>query len=204
MRYKQALSIGKSEGTIQCTYAILFDKSGRKLFALQRKHFEDHIPRNYLVNEGSDYGDFWGDNMLIPYTGAGKEGVVLWDGGSRTTDNTDTGYLTIDFPLVEAVQYSADKLVPAKLLYEAKTYLLRTITSAKVVKKQYSERWQKLYDTINNADVVYVKPAAFNWQPVEIGGSTNIESKTTKIQKAKQKLDQAKAILIAAGATNII
>ena len=241
MWYKQALKIGKSEGIIQCTYAILYDEKGDPLFALQRKKFEDEIPVN-----NSDYGDYAGEDVLIPYLGAGAEGVVLWNTGSNFTGRTETGYIVFDMPLVEATQYSSEKYVPVKLLYDAKVYLLRTITSSKQYgwdgewwfydKKSrkfrmrvavtpdneaeieklkesgkfvfyfHESRWRKLYNKINKSDTVYVKPAAFDWRPVEIGGSTgdgDVETRTDRITKAKQKLDQAKAILIAAGATNI-
>lgn len=191
MRYKQALSIGKSEGTIQCTYAIIYDEELQPLFALQRSNNVDKFAN-------VDYNAGIRDLAMIPYTGDGREGIVMWKTTDLFGEKVQTGEIVFDLPVVLATEEKYwGRYVEVEMLYEAKTYITRTIASCKNV----GERYQRLMERIYSNAKFYVKPAAFNWQPIEIRKTAEQE---TRIQKAKQKLDQAKAILIAAGATNII
>ena len=125
MWYRDALAIGRSEGTIQCTYAIIYDADGRKLFALQRKNFEDEYNKYQGMYEYSD------TQRTIVDTGWGNEGIVAWEIDQRTPDGAvDTGYIAFDLPLVYAEEYSTERLVPVKLDYNAVAYLKKTLASA--------------------------------------------------------------------------
>lgn len=145
MKYREALQVGtQAEGTIQCTFATIYDKDGNALFSLQRKRFEDSDAyREMVMKYGEGYeGEYEGNTTFTEnyvYTGDGKEGIIMWadsahgltvggDGGSNTKP---VGIITFDVPLVVVNQYSADKLVPCKLLYPTVEYLRRTIQSSK-------------------------------------------------------------------------
>lgn len=204
MWYKAALSFGKAEGTVQCTYAIIYDKEGNKLFALQRKNFENrsggmNAQQNAWFQEEFENGNYGWDaanNGAMVYTGASQEGLFYWDSGSAQTEFTDTGYLTIDFPLVLAKEWSGERLVPVTLLPEAVGYIKRTLQSVQT--RRHREKWIALAERLNEYETFYVKPAAFNWHPIDVS------IKTEQLKKAENDLNAAKAILAAAGVATII
>ena len=257
MKYKQALTVGtQAEGTIQCTYATLYDKRGRALFSLQRKNFEQSDAYlEYLHEYGYDGTAQYGDNKTIAenyvYTADGQEGVILWDmhgRGQVDIDNAPTGLITFDVPLVAVDSYSPDRLVPCKLLLPAVEYLQRTIKSAKKVTKYtiykinedgtrgqtvmetytkpdfdkleeencgcdidpkaLARTWEDLLKRINTNDVLYVKPAAFRWEITQVRTNSNDltdpDSALGRMEAAKEKYEKAKAVLVAAGLTNLI
>ena len=108
MKYKQALNIGtQAEGTIQCTYAVIYGSNKKPLFALQRKDFDSQTSYfDYKRNTGYDlnntpewdesdkqtsflgaqqqFGDLnkfdvnVSSRNIFVYTGAGKEGILTW------------------------------------------------------------------------------------------------------------------------------
>lgn len=235
MRYRDALAIGTSEGTIQCTYAILYGeeeyskKMGRKvhrhLFSLQRKiDGFNYLPvaTNWFDSQYSEgqMRDLSSDNTQTAtnieydpsrgyqgsgyvYTGDGKEGIFRWGVSSNRfdedkTDEMATGLIGFDLPIVKVTEYSEEKYVPAELLPDARLYILKTMEAARVLDK----RWEEMYKRILNYNgTVYVKPAAFNWQPVEVRNSAN---RSAMIEQARKEMEQAKAVLIAAGASNIL
>lgn len=259
MRYKQALAIGKSEGTIQCTYAIIYDKQGNKVFALQRKGFE----KNWISNAQKREDNFNKStpDIIVTYTGNGAEGIIGWDTGNGSlSGDTATGYITFDMPLVSASEWSGETLVPVRLLFPAIEYMKRTISSAQEIpiamyykfaspeekeaasemldngdmsfdgkaidktenkrigqgwikdddsviliayRKGFSPIWENLMDALNEDTIYYVKPAAFNWQPVDLSNCTDADGVpyNERVRVAKEKLDRAKALLIASGTT---
>ena len=197
MWYRQALAIGRAEGTIQCTYAIIYNASGKKLFALQRRNFEDQVA--YV--ESNQIRD---DLIVVDTQTYGAEGIIAWQADARTPDGfVDTGYIRFDLPLVIANEYSQDKLVPVKLDYNAIAYIKRTLSTAKKYKGGYNPRWLELSKMLNDTDIFYVKPAAFDWRPLDVShmrNSSNAEW-VAKVNKAKKEYEQAKAIMAAASAT---
>ena len=73
-------------------------------------------------------------------------------------------------------------------------------------------KYQELIDIINSKGVVYIKPDAFDWEPLDIENATVVvttdeEEKEIRLDDAladaKRKLDQAKAILATATAVTI-
>ena len=69
----------------------------------------------------------------------------------------------------------------------------------------YNPRWLKLSQRLNDTDIFYVKPAAFDWQPINMENLNQSDLEWKKrIEISKEKLNRAKALLIAAGATAII
>ena len=259
MRYKQALSIGKSEGTIQCTYAIIYDAQGNKVFALQRKGFEKNWISNAQKRE-DNYNRSTPD-IIVTYTGDGAEGIIGWDtGNGAIIGDTATGYITFDMPLVAASEWSGETLVPVRLLFPAIEYMKRTLASAQEIalpiyykfaspddkaaaeemlnngdmsfegmavektelkrigqkwrkeddsviliayRKGYNPIWENLIDNLNEDTIYYVKPAAFSWNPVDLSNCTdkNGTPYNERVRVAKEKLDRAKALLIASGTT---
>ena len=272
MRYKDALAIGTSEGTIQCTYAIIYDAKGNKLFALQRKGFEQRLDNVMDLQQGNDSYQASTNFTSVTYTGHGAEGIVAWDDGSYLT-NVETGYIVFDMPLVRAKQHSNDRLIPVTLLYDAIAYIKKTMASGKEINywvyalyapdgleieqsydqrkigtwikqletkygtitktnndttearditittpdgsyriigkqtKGRNPRWIELANKLNDKDTFYVKPAAFNWQPINTENAIDPETGLTysdKLKEAQKKYESAKALLIAAGATALL
>lgn len=234
MWYRQALAIGKAQGTIQCTYAIIYDKSGNKLFALQRKNFEDKLYNEALDSKrrGSDV------NSIVVDTHYGSEGIIAWQLDARTGGEfVDTGYIAFDLPLVIADVHSEDRLIPVRLDYNAIAYIKRTLSSAKqlnkytitdkdgnvieerwslnqttkrgyekkgytiTVTKDYHPRWLKLSQSLNDTDTFYVKPAAFDWQPIDVSHMNDGSNPewVLRRKKAEDNLRKAKILLALAG-----
>lgn len=260
MKYKQALQIGtQAEGTIQCTYAVIYDNNKKPLFALQRRCFESQKAYyRYMQEDAHDYFDSQKfSDVILVYTGDGKEGILAWqdrgDGGNL--ENAPTGLLDFDLPLVAVTGYSDQTYVPAKLLSPAVAYIKKTIASAQhrnkyilweideeteeqrklgeqwtmpnidklnktaqkgkkidytIETKHLAAKWEDLLARINADDVVYVKPAAFRWEVTKLKQNPDTEESRelreakTRMEIAKQKYDAAKAVLVAAGLTNLI
>jgi hypothetical protein len=143
MKYREALQVGtEAEGTIQCTYATIYDKDGHALFSLQRKRFQDtEVYREMVMKYGQNYeGEYEGNTTFTDnyvYTGDGKEGIILWTTGRLTTggdggaNTAPKAIIDFDVPLVVVDRYSADRLVPCKLLYPTVEYLRKTVQSSK-------------------------------------------------------------------------
>lgn len=78
-----------------------------------------------------------------------------------------------------------------------------------VEKDIVNPRYQRVRDIINEGGIVYVKPAAFKWTPVDGYNATITDEngKTIKLadalEAAEKKVARAKAILAMAGATAI-
>lgn len=255
MWYRNALAIGRSQGTIQCTYAIIYDENGNRLFALQRKNFDE----KYKAYQGRyEYSTVF---RTIVDTGFGAEGIVAWEFDQPTPDGfTDTGYINFDLPLVFAEKHSSERLVPVKLDYNAVAYIKKTLASAAPVDmvslitveewskfmsdptykpsvykkitvpefntgkangdlveykgvtyhfefgKDYNPRWKRLTDMLNDTDTFYVKPAAFDWQPVDVSHMNNGSNPEWVLRKkaAKENYDKAKRLLILAAGSNIL
>lgn len=153
MKYKEALGIGyQAEGTIQCTFAVIYDQNKKPLFALQRRNFEGETPMDryaageayykYLQNGwsesgGGDHPDIFdkkqSESEVFVYTGYGREGIIAWQDHDYNFkyEGAAKGLITFDMPLVVVDEYSDKKLVPAKLLYPAVEYIKKTLASSK-------------------------------------------------------------------------
>lgn len=92
-----------------------------------------------------------------------------------------------------AQQYSNQ--IPEKYKQSKATYHYER-ESVNVLRPTY----QTLIDILDRGDVVYIKPAAYDWEPLDIK-ATDLDD---EIAKAKRRMDAAKAALIAAGVATII
>ena len=121
MWYRDALSIGKSIGTIQCTYAELFaDPNGQqKVFSLQRKKFMTQYEISELEHKYYQVDMSWN-----------PEGIPAWDLNGK--GGIPEGYIVFDLPLVIADVHSDDRLVPVRLDYNAVDYIKRTLRATKM------------------------------------------------------------------------
>lgn len=79
------------------------------------------------------------------------------------------------------------------------------------MEKVISPRYQKLFDIIDQRETVYIKPSAFDWQPVDVENSTIIDPETGQeiklsdaLAAAEKKMQTAKALLVTAGLTAFI
>lgn len=167
MKYKEALGLGyQAEGTIQCTFAVIYDQNKKPLFALQRRNFQGETPFDmfaageayykYLQNgwsesDGGDHPDIFdgqkSEHEIFVYTGYGREGIIAWQDHDYDFkyEGAAKGLITFDMPLVAVDEYSDEKLVPAKLLYPAVEYIKKTLTSCK--KKTKYIIWEKNPET---------------------------------------------------------
>ena len=126
MWYRDALSIGKSIGTIQCTYAELFaDPNGQqKVFSLQRKKLWNMTQHERYELDHKYYQVDMSWNT---------EGIVAWDLlGNNKSGVVPEGYIVFDLPLVIADVHSDDRLVPVRLDYNAVDYIKRTLRATKM------------------------------------------------------------------------
>lgn len=68
--------------------------------------------------------------------------------------------------------------------------------------------WERLLKLINADDWVYVKPAAFRWNITQVrtvaNENTDPNSALGRLAAAQKNLDKAKAVLIAAGLSNLL
>lgn len=204
MWYRDALKIGRAEGTIQCTYAAIYDANGKMLFALYRENAQK------LAERFGAYGKQSTNDKIIVDTGTfSAEGIIAWEYDKRlqSGEYADTGYIVFDLPLVIADKHSDERLVPVRLDYNAIAYIRRTLASArKKPDGSYNERWMRLAESLSDTATYYVKPAAFDWQPIDVSHMNNGHNPewVTRKQIAKDRLDRAKAILAVASATMII
>lgn len=269
MWYRQAMAFGDSEGTIQCTFATIYDAQGRSVFSLQRENFKlkEQYYNAYFQSDkwlNGHYKNNLGHYGSLVYTGSGAEGIFYWDQGGEFTRDSLTGYISIDFPLVYAEKWSGAKVVPVKLLQPAVDFIKRSISGIqkdKLIKAydifvnasgkrgrlirtvytpseicnflglyfwsdEYQKKvaevlnsgkdviydkyivaapekrpnpiWENLHNRLNTTETFYVRPAAFNWHPV------NVRVKEDYLDKLKSDLDKAKALLIATGAATLI
>lgn len=137
MWYKNALNIGDAEGTVQCSYAVLYEdpKGEKPLFCFRRKHFElsDFVADLHRNNAGNySFDPKWADSEdeVANYTGWGREILLGWDDNRALRE--PSVYATIDFPLVIAKEYSSEKLVPVRILGVALAYLKQSLMYAKL------------------------------------------------------------------------
>lgn len=80
--------------------------------------------------------------------------------------------------------------------------------------KVTNPRFERIIKIIESGEPIYIKPAAFEWYPLDIQNATIVEKGENgeeyelnldeAIAAAEERLNKAKAILIAAGFTNII
>lgn len=249
MKYRGAFSIGNvCEGTIQCTYATIYDASGKGLFSLQKN--KTQYAYSYKSTGGAIVQKL-GDNIFFD----ARQGDV---GAGRDTDMR--GGITINLPLVYITEISDDTLVPAYLtddaveviskalekmkVYRYSIYRVAKMTtteqekgSKKLVGVQYyapniealnnnltdhryqyeveteyivSPKYQQLLDTISRREMIYVKPAAFDWKPINgynatVKGADGKEIKLSDaLAAAEKKVARAKALLAMAGASIIL
>ena len=92
-----------------------------------------------------------------------------------------------------AQQYSMQ--IPEKYLQRKATFHYEWET-VNVIRPSY----QKLINILESGDVVYIRPAAFDWQPIDIK-ATDLDA---QIAAAKQRLETAKATVIAAGIATLL
>lgn len=75
-------------------------------------------------------------------------------------------------------------------------------------------RFERLIEIITSGEAIYIKPAAFEWYATDIKNATTITTDENgneieinlneAVENARKKMEQAKAVLIGAGLTNIL
>ena len=181
MRYEDALKIGTSvEGYVRCTYAKLHDVKGGFLYALQR-------------------GDFY--NKSAAHEQASEALGITTD--EIVKAGTDYVAFVEDMPVVKAVGAGHDeKHVEVQLTPYCQSRLYAQ------AKKRKSK--DHIAEILSKNTTFMVKECAIDWFPTNIDAVvvTDKDGKTVTLnvalEKAKKRLDQAKAILAAAGTFAII
>ena len=124
MKYREAFAIGSvCEGTIQCTYATIFDANGNGLFSLQ--HNKTMRSYKYLPDGGVLINEITPDVFFESQYGDTYA-------GRRDTDLN--GGITIDLPMVYITEISDDTLVPAHLTEDALSVIGKAIEKMKIYK----------------------------------------------------------------------
>lgn len=178
MLFREALRIGsKAEGIIKCTFATIYDKNGKGLFSLQRTKALRLIDTTDNTWTQVNDGVFFVDNQR-----------KLQEAHYAGTETELHGGITIDFPLVTISEVSNERLIPARLTAEAVELIMKACENVKTAKAKYIE----LSRIIEERDLVYVKPLAFDWYPIAV---------SDKLEEARKKMENAKALLLASGGT---
>ena len=176
MRYEDALKIGTSvEGYVRCTYAKLHDVKGGFLYALQHNDF---------------------DNKSAAHEQASQALGVTTDEIVKT--GTDYVAFVEDIPVVKAVGAGHD----AKHVEVQLTPYCQSRLYAQAKKRKSKDHIEEL---LSKNTTFMVKEVAIDWFPTNIDGAFiedkdgNLITIDVALEKAKKRLDQAKAILAAAG-----
>lgn len=205
MKYREAFAIGsKCEGIIKCTFARLYDETGRALFSLQRRDAVEHL----VLDGNSQTGELYAIGRETD-----KSTIDMWIPGvvSDYEGFETKGEINFDLPLVWIDEISDDRLVPAHFTDKAIEILTDSLSKAK---HPEAPIYQKLISIINSGEPIYIKPDAFEWYATDI---TNVTVETTDpngkavtinldeaIAAAKKKMDDAKRALLLVGVTNVI
>lgn len=219
MTYKEALNIGSvAAGAVKCTYTMLYDAQGNKLFSFQRVHgqyvFEpdealtERVGQTVLVRR-PDLSE--ADTSAYFYSREREAGVIVFP----------------DIPLVRATEYVPDKrLVPVYLTDAARQWIEiccpkgyvyeiynlegnreRTLTEDKkdlldgYVRGGYTYKQVYRFDKINaylmTGNAMYVKPDSLYWTIEKL-------PENNELAELKAKYEKARAILLASLPTALI
>lgn len=229
MRYDDALAIGTVvEGIIKCTWAMVYDENGNKLFALQAHRYQvaaAGVTVDYLGDKIATGEKIDTDNLYLTTTDSGiSEAVVCANKyvyaykvpvilTSQVADFLNMCIKQLQCQIEDCQKilriYSEDitnleaafiEDVPGSIQekYEA------ALNRKQAVEKRIAELVAKQNNRKSQLERVkaggyfYVKPKAFEWFPVN---SNNI---TSDLQKKKQAYDTAKKILAVSAATIVI
>lgn len=242
MKYREALNIGyEADGTIKCTFATLYDENGKNLFSIQRKdavrgmvYTGDATNAEAVLNSGlamwntidlqsgvwvesnryseSDGFSISVDIPLVTITGEpSAERLVpckLIPGAiallqnklkntkkvTRWTCSTEKGYVGTTYKYEVAEQWKAKG-------YDVKATMV------------LNPNYQKLIDLLANQGTFYIKPAAFDWQVLELkeeaeityidenGNEQTAVYSPNNLKRLKEAYEKAKAILLGSTAT---
>ena len=125
MTYREALNIGMvADGTIKCTYAILYDETGKKLFSLQRRDAIRGLNYTGGYSDASSLADIETVDL--------KSGVWVDSNGFAE----DGFSISVDIPLVSITgEPSNKKFVPCMLIDGAKDVLANKLANTPRVNK---------------------------------------------------------------------
>lgn len=219
MTYKQALNIGvEAVGTVKCTYAMLYDKSGNKLFSFQR------LDSMYTWEPNEELSARLGQTALVRRPDLSEADTSAYYYSAMNGTNTVN---MPDVPVVRATQYvSGEKRVPVYLTDAAKQWieaccpkgevieiygkngsLIRTLTEDKIylldgyINGGYTYdrvyRFENIHELLETGEPVYVKPDALFWTIEKLPENKELE-------ELRAKYEQAKKILLASLPTALI
>lgn len=186
MTLEEALRVGeRALGVIKCTYACIYSTSKKKMFSIQKSdtQWNDEKPRTYALSEDS------GKEILFIAP------IVVANRGSNPPDIESRKYVNVDF-----TEYAIDVM--------GEKYDL----TKKVSKDDPGSCYAIMDDLIESGEHVMVNKNAIEWFPSGLVFTTEGEyadgklrtSFNERLAAAEERLNKAKAILIAAGFTNII
>ena len=217
MTYQQALNIGsEAVGIVKCTYAMLYDENGNKLFSFQR------ISGQYIWEPDAEMSERLGQTVLVR-----RPDIPETDNVSAfyyKNVHTGGGVSMPDVPCVRATEYVPDaQLVPVYItdaakewinyccpndvvdVYDSKGKLARRFVNTSDSRIQsYIENgytavrhdpFERLHERLN--DVVYVKPVALAWSIEKL-------PENNELAELKAKYEKARAILLASLPTALI
>ena len=183
MTLKEALQVGKRAlGVIKCTYACVYDKSGeRKLFSLQGldTRWADGTPRTYAII---------GKDRKQQY----RAPIVIADRADNTNPEHDATVYFTEFA-VDVIGEKYDK-------------------TTKLRKDSPVGNFAVIDKILEKGNPVVVRTAAIEWFPSDIVFTRDGEYADEELRKdynerleaARKKMEQAKAVLIGAGLSNLL
>lgn len=133
MRYREAYKIGSvCDGMIQCTFATIYDETGRGLFSLQRIHAQKGV--YYKTDDGNWNDETTWNDAIITQLSPNLYFASYQHKDINAGDAELRGGVTFDFPLVTINEISNKRLVPAYLTDEAIELIQQACENMRVTK----------------------------------------------------------------------
>lgn len=233
MTYKQAHIIGEHcDGYIKCTYVMLHSPELGALYSVQKGFLHSNSAKDEFnqsvsavntdeelfinqdlplcISEGESPHD--SRYAIVRLTEAGKNAIIKKMSGRLVTKYTV-------WRIWDAVDPNKGGMVGAKeKIYEGgqnpkyMSFPYSMYYHYETEKKQIiSPKYQELIDGLKTDALFEVKKAAMDWIPTDVQNLTIVTEQNTEVvaikqlmEIGKQKLNRAKALLVAAGATVIL
>lgn len=181
MKYQDAIKIGSVlDGYIRCTYMELFDAPEQINGSMRyRKLFS--LQAKFITHE----------HYYVPVSNPENIGVeVLFP---VVVTEKDSGYA------------ESNKYVPVYLDTRAAKYIL-----SKCWKRDENSAYAIIMARLENGEPFYVEKDAIDWMPQNLDNTTEVDDDgivinvSEELEEARKKMENAKAILIAAGGSLLL
>lgn len=204
MRYREAYKIGSvCDGVIQCTFATIYDETGRGLFSLQRIHAQKGV--YYKTDDGNWNDETTWNDAIITQLSPNLYFASYQHKDINAGDAELRGGVTFDFPLVTINEISNNRLVPAYLTDEAIELIQQACENMRVTKYTIYRVWDQGSATAagNSKQVVGMQYYAPNMTQLQAQATKNyhyeVETENVispKYQRLSEILEQRETVYI--------